>query len=180
MAGHYEDEDQPLMTDPDVQREANVDVDTKVGSDSHQDASQHRPGDSSTAAAIATDGGHPDAPLDASDGTLQVEDENDPPTPRFLQEENAWKRWKWVPYPVRRTIRAIGKWSRGPVNPQPYRIKPFFPMVLAPVFIFFYMAHYIRAGQETRHHCNPDCWMGSAAGHRMRRDILGFWQFMQC
>lgn len=71
---------------------------------------------------------HPDAPLD-SDGTLHVDEDSDPPTPRFVQDQEAWKRWKWVPYPVRRLIRAAAKWSAGPPDPQPYRIQPFFPAV---------------------------------------------------
>lgn len=50
-------------------------------------------------------------------------------TPRFIQDERSWKKWKWVPYPVRRTWKAIVKWSHGPSNPQPHRIKPFFPIV---------------------------------------------------
>ena len=50
-------------------------------------------------------------------------------TPRFMQDEQSWKRWKWVPYPVRRTWKAIAKWSHGPPNPQPHRVKPFFPVV---------------------------------------------------
>ncbi|KAF4120226.1 LCCL domain [Geosmithia morbida] len=50
-------------------------------------------------------------------------------TPRFLQEERSSRRWNWVPYSVRRTARAVNKWSWGPPNPQPYRITPFFPAV---------------------------------------------------
>ncbi|KHN94613.1 LCCL domain containing protein [Metarhizium album ARSEF 1941] len=105
MAGHHEDEDQPLMTESE-RREANVGPDGVVNPDRH-----------------------PDAPLDGGDGTLQVEDDSDPPTPRFVQDEHGWKRWKWVPYPLRRMVRAAGKWSKGPANPQPHRIKPLFPMV---------------------------------------------------
>lgn len=91
-----------------------------------------RPGGTESATrptTTTTDTGHPDAPLDASPDTLQLEDDSDPPTPRFVQDENAWKRWKWVPYPVRRMMRAVRKWSVGPPNPQPYRIRPFFPIV---------------------------------------------------
>lgn len=131
MVGHHEDEDQPLMTDSE-RREANIDLDgDNVNSDGPQRATQRgrERGDDTNTNNTTADAGHPDAPLDTSDGTLQVEDESDPPTPRFVQDENAWKRWKWVPYPVRRMIRAVGKWSKGPVNPQPYRIKPFFPMI---------------------------------------------------
>ncbi|KAM0435153.1 hypothetical protein ACHAPT_003243 [Fusarium lateritium] len=74
-----------------------------------------------------TDAGHPDAPLETS-SNLEVDD-NDPPTPRFIQDEGSWKRWKWVPYPVRRVVKTVAKWSRGPTSPQPHRIKPLFPIV---------------------------------------------------
>ncbi|KAF9768474.1 hypothetical protein IL306_014231 [Fusarium sp. DS 682] len=70
---------------------------------------------------------HPDAPLDMRT-TLEVDD-IDPPTPRFVQDERSMKRWKWVPCPVRRAANWIVTWSHGPVNPQPYRIKPLFPIV---------------------------------------------------
>lgn len=118
MVGRYEDENQPLMTEPE-RRDANVD--SVDDSDCHDLDNQR--------GAQSTPAEHPDAPLDTSDGTLQVEDESDPPTPRFVQDENAWKRWKWVPYPARRMIKAVGKWSVGPVNAQPYRIKPLLPIV---------------------------------------------------
>ena len=117
------------MTGPE-RRDANVDSDTDVPSEcSRQDARSVTQQGASNAHAVSG-GEHPDAPLDVpSDGTLQVEDESDPPTPRFLQDETAWKRWKWIPYPVRRTMRAVRKWSEGPPNAQPYRIKPFFPQI---------------------------------------------------
>ncbi|KJZ80519.1 hypothetical protein HIM_00369 [Hirsutella minnesotensis 3608] len=104
---HEDDETQPLMTG--LQRDEDP---------GHSDAVQRGRGPS--------DADHPDAPLD-SDGTLQVEEDSDSPTPRFVQDENAWKRWKWVPYPVRRVVRIVVKWTKGPPNPQPYRIQPFFP-----------------------------------------------------
>jgi hypothetical protein len=68
------------------------------------------------------------------DGTLEEvvvgDDEvSSPPTPRFLQEEGSWKRWKWVPYPIRRTSTAVAKWARGPPNARDYKITPFFPAV---------------------------------------------------
>ena len=92
--------------------------------------------------------GHPDAPLgeehqhqhqqqpddnERSHGqgadTLELDEDSDPPTPRFVQDEHAWKRWKWVPYPARRFVKAVGRWALGPVNAQPYRIKPLLPAV---------------------------------------------------
>lgn len=50
-------------------------------------------------------------------------------TPRFLQDESNWKRWRWIPYPVRRVWKKVERWSYGPPTPQPYRIKPLFPAV---------------------------------------------------
>nr|RBQ93358.1 hypothetical protein FVER53263_07887 [Fusarium verticillioides] len=70
---------------------------------------------------------HPDAPLDT--GTTLEVDDSGPSTPRFIQDETTWKRWNWVPYPVRRASKWVAKWSHGPVNPQPFRIKPFFPAI---------------------------------------------------
>jgi hypothetical protein len=57
-----------------------------------------------------------------------------PPTPRFLQDDGAWKRFRWMPYPVRRFSKAAVRWAQGPSNPRPYRIEPFFPEIqTAPV-----------------------------------------------
>ncbi|KAG5979363.1 hypothetical protein E4U55_005253 [Claviceps digitariae] len=149
MVGHHEGEDRPLLTDSE-RRELDVDVDhvamdgddnetnnhasnnPDVGSlgrqNHHRDRnrSQRQWRDASPPSA---DAGHPDAPLDSSSGTLEVQEESDVPTPRFVQDENAWKRWKWVPYPMRRMLRAVRTWSVGPPNPQPYRITPLFPIV---------------------------------------------------
>ena len=76
---------------------------------------------------------HPDAPLGETTGpietTLQIDEEHDSPTPRFYQDAHAWKSWKWVPYPARRVVSAVVKWSYGPPNPRPYKIKPLFPTI---------------------------------------------------
>ncbi|KAH8909110.1 hypothetical protein BR93DRAFT_911015 [Coniochaeta sp. PMI_546] len=71
-----------------------------------------------------------------TDGTIEevvVRDDDDsdssPPTPRFLQDEGAWKNWKWVPYPVRRTCKTVARWARGPPNARAYKITPLFPIV---------------------------------------------------
>ncbi|KAG5925211.1 hypothetical protein E4U42_004444 [Claviceps africana] len=141
MVGHHEDEDQPLMADSErCQADANVDylpmpqdnndttndaVMSRRGRQ-HDHRSQRRWRDASSPSA---DAGHPDAPLDSSDGTLHVQEESDLPTPRFIQDENSWKRWKWVPYSMRRMLRAVRKWSVGPPSPQPYRIRPLLPAV---------------------------------------------------
>ncbi|KAG5987401.1 hypothetical protein E4U43_005086 [Claviceps pusilla] len=149
MVGHHEGEDQPLLIDSerheldvdyvamdgaenDTNNHANNEHDPDVGRHGRQHHRHHHRDQRSQQRRLgtnssSTDAGHPDAPLDSSDGTLQVQEESDPPTPRFLQDENVWKRWKWVPYPMHRMLRAIRKWSVGPPNPQPYRITPLFP-----------------------------------------------------
>ncbi|QPC73565.1 hypothetical protein HYE68_004317 [Fusarium pseudograminearum] len=113
MVSHEEEESQPLMAGPDP---IDVSVVPVSGSNSNSDNEHDR-----------SNANHPDAPLE-SNSRLEVDD-SDPPTPRFIQDESSWKRWKWVPYPVRRSVNWVAKWSHGPTNPQPYRIKPFFPTV---------------------------------------------------
>ncbi|KAF7546435.1 hypothetical protein G7Z17_g8430 [Cylindrodendrum hubeiense] len=111
MVSHDDEESQPLMTGQE-QHPVEIEV-VPVGtdSDSVNDPRQRPP--------------HA-PPLD----TTQLEiDDNDPPTPRFIQDEGSWKRWKWVPYSMRRVSKSINKWVDGPVNPVRYRIKPFFPVV---------------------------------------------------
>ena len=115
---YHDDENRPLMTGDEHADDNNLDGEelNSANAGGEQDRNATR--------GLA----HPDAPLD-DDGTLEVEDESDPPTPRFMQDENAWKRWRWVPYPVRLLGRAVAKWSLGPPNAQPYRIKPLLPAV---------------------------------------------------
>ncbi|GJN74570.1 LCCL domain-containing protein [Purpureocillium lilacinum] len=131
--GDSGDEDQPLMTESE-RRQATGGTDGDIDNGIHVGGGASRgrgPANAQDAPTVShpDDRHHPDAPLD-SDNTLHVEDDDsDPPTPRFVQDEHAWKRWKWVPYPVRRLIRAVRKWSKGPPNAQPYRIKPLFPVV---------------------------------------------------
>ncbi|KAK8141018.1 hypothetical protein G3M48_001027 [Beauveria asiatica] len=75
---------------------------------------------------------------------LYHDSSDDTPTPRFIQDQQQQQRdagdassqrshhhkWpKWVPYSVERTGRAIARWTRGPPNAQPYRIRPIFPAV---------------------------------------------------
>ncbi|KAM0558497.1 hypothetical protein ACHAPJ_004691 [Fusarium lateritium] len=116
MVSHDEEESQPLMAGPDP-----VDVQVVPVSGSGSDSDRNTARDNTRSADA-----HPDAPLESH--SLEVDD-SDPPTPRFIQDESSWKRWRWVPYPVRRTARWVVKWSHGPENPQPHRIKPFFPAV---------------------------------------------------
>jgi hypothetical protein len=103
------DESRPLMAD--TERDDSVDAARARAARTHPD-----------------DPAHPDAPLD-SVNPLQIDDtSSDSPTPRFLREEDN-KKWRWVPFFVRRVLRSAVVWSRGPPNPQPYHIKPFFPVV---------------------------------------------------
>jgi hypothetical protein len=73
---------------------------------------------------------HPDAPIDEAQlHTLEEDEMGSDPTPRFLQDAGAWKRWKWVPYPVRRFLIAAAQWSKGPASPRDFKIAPVFPAV---------------------------------------------------
>ncbi|GJD01180.1 LCCL domain-containing protein [Colletotrichum higginsianum] len=74
---------------------------------------------------------HPDAPLaDTARRELEVDDDSSSQsTPRFMQDDGSWKRWRWVPYPVRRIVKATAKWSKGPPNPRNYKIKPILPQI---------------------------------------------------
>ncbi|KAH6626067.1 hypothetical protein B0J18DRAFT_423794 [Chaetomium sp. MPI-SDFR-AT-0129] len=98
------------------------------------------PVDPEASAAATTDNhNHPDAPIQDAPSTnstaaapVVVEDlepDSSPPTPRFLQDEGSWKRFKWVPYPVRRLIKAGATWAQGPQPPRRYHIDPLFPLV---------------------------------------------------
>ncbi len=53
----------------------------------------------------------------------------DPITPRFMQDQTAWKRLKWVPYPARRAVDAVVRWIKGPQTPRVWKIDPFFPKI---------------------------------------------------
>ncbi|KAI1145739.1 hypothetical protein F4825DRAFT_233097 [Nemania diffusa] len=53
----------------------------------------------------------------------------DPITPRFMQDQTARKRGRWVPYPARRTAEAVVRWTRGPQTPRIWKINPFFPAI---------------------------------------------------
>ncbi|KAL2197301.1 hypothetical protein P885DRAFT_35062 [Corynascus similis CBS 632.67] len=76
---------------------------------------------------VGTD--HPDAPIGDAPQIEDLEQDSRPPTPRFIQDEGSWKRFKWVPYPVRRIIKATVKWACGPPDPYRYRIDPLLPQV---------------------------------------------------
>ena len=90
--------------------------------------------DVTSTSASASTSEHPDAPIGETEGEngrleeLEAADPS-PPTPRFLQDEGAWKRFKWVPYPARQYLRAAVKWSQGPPNARDHKITPLFPAV---------------------------------------------------
>ncbi|KAI0099556.1 hypothetical protein F4776DRAFT_658346 [Hypoxylon sp. NC0597] len=71
---------------------------------------------------------HPDDPLVGPEH-LDFNEDDDPPTPRFMQDQGAWKKWKWVPYPIRKYGKAAYKWMKGPQNPKVWKIEPIFPVV---------------------------------------------------
>ncbi|KAK0728559.1 hypothetical protein B0T26DRAFT_176551 [Lasiosphaeria miniovina] len=71
---------------------------------------------------------HPDAPI-VEAALVNQNDDSRPPTPRFIQDERSWKRWKWVPYPVRRLTIAVYKWAQGPPSPNNFKIQPLLPSV---------------------------------------------------
>lgn len=79
---------------------------------------------SSTTIAVGDVSNHPDAPIE-----ILEEADSSPPTPRFIQDERSWKRWKWVPYPIRRFSKAAARWARGPSNPRRWKIDPLLPQV---------------------------------------------------
>ncbi|PTB79754.1 hypothetical protein M440DRAFT_1389675 [Trichoderma longibrachiatum ATCC 18648] len=130
----YHDESEPLMKD-DAER------------NDQSGAAAAGNGIVDTTTNTVTEIDHPDAPLETPPAVtttttptavttpLEVVDDNgsssdgSAPTPRFIQDERSSKRWRRIPYPVRRVLLAVAKWSRGPPNPQPYRIRPLFPAV---------------------------------------------------
>ncbi|KAI1391598.1 uncharacterized protein F4822DRAFT_190889 [Hypoxylon trugodes] len=71
---------------------------------------------------------HPDDPIGGPEH-LDFHEDDDPPTPRFMQDQGAWKRWKWVPYPVRKYGKAAYRWMKGPQSPKDWKIEPLFPII---------------------------------------------------
>ncbi|ERT02873.1 hypothetical protein HMPREF1624_01176 [Sporothrix schenckii ATCC 58251] len=89
---------------------------------------------SSSSDTIAAEVGF-ERPDERPDGDLseleEGEDASDdaPPTPRFMQDEGSWRRFRWVPYWVRRSAKAAVQWSRGPEDARPFVIEPLLPVV---------------------------------------------------
>ncbi|KAI0453575.1 hypothetical protein F5B21DRAFT_280611 [Xylaria acuta] len=67
-------------------------------------------------------------PLD-SDNSDNSDSPINPAAPRFMQDQTAQKRWKWVPYPARRVAGTVVRWIKGPLNPRIWKIDPFFPAI---------------------------------------------------
>ncbi|KIH86925.1 lccl domain containing protein [Sporothrix brasiliensis 5110] len=89
---------------------------------------------SSSSDTIAAEVGfeRPDERLDGDLSELEEDaDASDdaPPTPRFMQDEGSWRRFRWVPYWVRRSAKAAVQWSRGPEDARPFVIEPLLPVV---------------------------------------------------
>ncbi|KAK3377805.1 hypothetical protein B0H63DRAFT_478019 [Podospora didyma] len=77
-----------------------------------------------------------DPPIEDTAVADELDPDNRPPTPRFIQDERSWKRWKCVPYPVRRLSIGVYRWSRGPASPVRFKIEPLLPRVQhAPILL---------------------------------------------
>ncbi|CAK7226177.1 hypothetical protein SCUCBS95973_006111 [Sporothrix curviconia] len=84
---------------------------------------------SDTIAAAEVGFERPDERLDGNLSELEEDSDDAPPTPRFMQDESSWRRFRWVPYSVRRFGKKAAKWSRGPANATPFAIDPIFPAI---------------------------------------------------
>ncbi|CAK7230474.1 hypothetical protein SBRCBS47491_007597 [Sporothrix bragantina] len=84
---------------------------------------------SDTIAAAEVGFERPDERLDGNLSELEEDSDDSPPTPRFMQDESSWRRFRWVPYSVRRFGKKAAKWSRGPADATPFVIDPIFPTV---------------------------------------------------
>ncbi|KAI0143146.1 hypothetical protein GGR57DRAFT_495330 [Xylariaceae sp. FL1272] len=72
---------------------------------------------------------HPSERLDYEDTDYSDDSSGQRFTPRFMEEEGAGKRWKWIPYPVRRLTRKAVAWVKGPEPAKIFKIDPFLPVV---------------------------------------------------
>ena len=77
---------------------------------------------------------YPDNPIEESTQTNllpmdEFSDDSSPPTPRFLQDQSSYRYWKWIPVPVRRVGKGLGRWAKGPDPPRIHEIKPLFPTI---------------------------------------------------
>jgi hypothetical protein len=100
-----------------------------MGGNNRDESIQVDPADTESSEASRSDPRpHPDDPIGET-GHLELDDTQDTPTPRFMQDEGAWKRWKWVPYPVRKLLTRVATWAEGPPSPRDYKIEPWLPAV---------------------------------------------------
>jgi LCCL domain len=73
---------------------------------------------------------HPDALIEEEAAHLtEFEDDDSPPTPRFLQDLGEYRNWRWVPPSIRRMVKTVKTWAKGPQPPQIQVIKPLFPAI---------------------------------------------------
>lgn len=71
---------------------------------------------------------HPDAPVEDDAGHMtEFEDDDSLPTPRFLQDLGAYRKWRWVPPSCRRMWKTVKTWAKGPQPPQIQVVIPLFP-----------------------------------------------------
>ncbi|KAF3771056.1 hypothetical protein M406DRAFT_285931 [Cryphonectria parasitica EP155] len=80
---------------------------------------------------------HPDAPIEGPPRLHELQEGNPTnPLPRFLEEENLSKHWRWIPYPLRKLGRSALRWAQGPASPVAFRITPLFPTIQHfPIFL---------------------------------------------
>ncbi|ATY59531.1 LCCL domain containing [Cordyceps militaris] len=132
MTGEHDDENRPLMAmhddDAEERGRGRPDDDNDTSKNKTLTATTATPEDTSSSVASALFPSH---------------DDDNTPTPRFLQDQQeqqhqttrdapspSQRKWPaWVPYPLERTGRAIARWTRGPPNARPYRIRPLLPSV---------------------------------------------------
>ncbi|KAI0471553.1 hypothetical protein GGR56DRAFT_77274 [Xylariaceae sp. FL0804] len=74
---------------------------------------------------------HDASPVNTASERLEYDevDSDDAPTPRFMQDQDPGKRWRWLPYPARRLGTAVVRWAKGPPTPRIWKIEPFLPAV---------------------------------------------------
>lgn len=88
----------------------------------------------------------PDDPIDEATQTSllpmnEFSDDSSPPTPRFLQDQRAFKYSKWVPVPVRKFWKSALIWAKGPDPPHIHTIEPLLPSIQeAPIRL---LDHYV-------------------------------------
>ncbi|KAJ4145522.1 hypothetical protein LMH87_004370 [Akanthomyces muscarius] len=134
MNDEQDDENRPLMATHDHDHDASGRGRPDYDND-NDDATNKNLATSTTAT-------REDGSSSVTSALYHTTDDPDTPPPRFIQDQqqqsgndassqrNHGRKWpKWVPFPIERTGRAIARWTRGPPNAQPYRIRPLLPSV---------------------------------------------------